>query len=85
MAGLNLTNIKKVYDKGAVSVKDFNLEIRDKEFRVLAGPCACGKSTTPPSFLDLPITCTAACFIHMWTSLLKKFPSLSTPKFIKSE
>src|SRR5690606_29050166 len=46
MAGLNLTNIKKVYDKGVVSVQDFNLEIRDKEFLVLVGPSGCGKSTT---------------------------------------
>ena len=46
MAGLNLTNVKKVYDKGVVSVKDFTLEIRDKEFLVLVGPSGCGKSTT---------------------------------------
>ncbi|QHJ69172.1 ABC transporter ATP-binding protein [Planococcus halotolerans] len=46
MAGLNLVNIKKVYDKGVVSVQDFNLEIRDKEFLVLVGPSGCGKSTT---------------------------------------
>src|SRR5690606_3479583 len=46
MAGLNLVNIKKVYDKGVVSVQDFTLEIRDKEFLVLVGPSGCGKSTT---------------------------------------
>ncbi|XKE95331.1 sn-glycerol-3-phosphate ABC transporter ATP-binding protein UgpC [Metaplanococcus flavidus] len=46
MAGLNLVNIKKVYEKGVVSVQDFNLEIRDKEFLVLVGPSGCGKSTT---------------------------------------
>ncbi|MFD1030117.1 ABC transporter ATP-binding protein [Metaplanococcus flavidus] len=46
MAGLNLVNIKKVYDKGVVSVQDFSLEIRDKEFLVLVGPSGCGKSTT---------------------------------------
>ncbi|MGI2328101.1 ABC transporter ATP-binding protein [Planococcus sp. YIM B11945] len=46
MAGLNLVNIRKEYDKGVVSVKDFNLEIRDKEFLVLVGPSGCGKSTT---------------------------------------
>ncbi len=28
------------------AVKDFNLEIRDKEFLVLVGPSGCGKSTT---------------------------------------
>lgn len=46
MAGLTLVNIKKEYDKGVVSVQDFNLEIRDKEFLVLVGPSGCGKSTT---------------------------------------
>lgn len=46
MAGLTLKGIKKVYDKDVVVVKDFNLEIRDKEFLVLVGPSGCGKSTT---------------------------------------
>ncbi|QHJ69190.1 MULTISPECIES: sn-glycerol-3-phosphate ABC transporter ATP-binding protein UgpC [Planococcaceae] len=46
MAGLTLVNLKKVYDKGVVSVQDFNLEVRDKEFLVLVGPSGCGKSTT---------------------------------------
>lgn len=45
MAGLNLVNIKKVYDKDVVAVQDFSLEIRDKEFLVLVGPSGCGKST----------------------------------------
>ena len=46
MAELRLVGIKKVYDKDVVSVEDFNLEIRDKEFLVLVGPSGCGKSTT---------------------------------------
>ncbi|MBT2583912.1 sn-glycerol-3-phosphate ABC transporter ATP-binding protein UgpC [Planococcus sp. ISL-109] len=46
MSSLTLKNVKKVYDKGVVSVQDFNLEIRDKEFLVLVGPSGCGKSTT---------------------------------------
>ena len=46
MAGLTLKGLKKVYDKEVVVVKDFNLEIRDKEFLVLVGPSGCGKSTT---------------------------------------
>ncbi|AUD14801.1 MULTISPECIES: ABC transporter ATP-binding protein [unclassified Planococcus (in: firmicutes)] len=46
MTGLSLVNIKKKYEKDVVSVKDFNLEIRDKEFLVLVGPSGCGKSTT---------------------------------------
>lgn len=46
MAGLTLKGIRKVYDNDNVVVKDFNLEIRDKEFLVLVGPSGCGKSTT---------------------------------------
>ncbi len=46
MANLKLVNIRKVYDKDIVSVDNFNLEIRDKEFLVLVGPSGCGKSTT---------------------------------------
>ncbi|MCZ2258456.1 ABC transporter ATP-binding protein [Sporosarcina sp. G11-34] len=46
MADLRLVNIRKVYDKDIVSVDNFNLEIRDKEFLVLVGPSGCGKSTT---------------------------------------
>lgn len=46
MAELKLVNVKKVYDNKVVSVEDFNLEIRDKEFLVLVGPSGCGKSTT---------------------------------------
>ncbi|WP_250674792.1 sn-glycerol-3-phosphate ABC transporter ATP-binding protein UgpC [Paraclostridium ghonii] len=46
MAGLALKNIKKEYEKGFEVVKDFNLEVQDKEFIVFVGPSGCGKSTT---------------------------------------
>jgi len=59
MATLSLRNIEKIYpttsdetsnpnvtSEGFVAVKDFNLEIKDKEFIVLVGPSGCGKSTT---------------------------------------
>ena len=46
MASLSLKNIKKVYAKEVIAVKDFNLEIDDKEFVVFVGPSGCGKSTT---------------------------------------
>ena len=47
MAAITLKHIEKKYP-GAKdpSVKDFNLEIKDKEFMVLVGPSGCGKSTT---------------------------------------
>ncbi len=46
MAGVQLKNIVKRYPNGFTAVKDFNLDIEDKEFVVLVGPSGCGKSTT---------------------------------------
>ena len=46
MASLSLRNICKVYPNGFAAVKDFNLEIEDKEFVIFVGPSGCGKSTT---------------------------------------
>lgn len=46
MASLSLKNIYKIYEGNVVAVKDFNLEIEDKEFIVFVGPSGCGKSTT---------------------------------------
>lgn len=46
MASLSLKNVNKVYDNGFTAVKDFNLEIADKEFIIFVGPSGCGKSTT---------------------------------------
>ncbi len=46
MANLSLKSIKKVYANGFEAVKDFTMEIEDKEFIVLVGPSGCGKTTT---------------------------------------
>ena len=46
MASLSLKGIEKVYPNGFHAVKDFNLEIEDKEFIIFVGPSGCGKSTT---------------------------------------
>ncbi|MCL2323656.1 MAG: sn-glycerol-3-phosphate ABC transporter ATP-binding protein UgpC [Oscillospiraceae bacterium] len=46
MASLSLRNITKVYPGNVTAVKDFNLEILDKEFIVFVGPSGCGKTTT---------------------------------------
>lgn len=46
MASLSLMNICKKYPNGYEAVKDFNLEIADKEFIIFVGPSGCGKSTT---------------------------------------
>ncbi|OPX44973.1 trehalose import ATP-binding protein SugC [Ruminiclostridium hungatei] len=47
MAKILINHLYKIYgkEKHAV-VKDFNMEIKDKEFLVFVGPSGCGKSTT---------------------------------------
>ena len=46
MASLSLRNVTKKYPNGFEAVKEFNLEIADKEFIIFVGPSGCGKSTT---------------------------------------
>lgn len=46
MANLSLKGVYKIYSGNVTAVKDFNLEIADREFIVLVGPSGCGKSTT---------------------------------------
>ncbi|WP_099469870.1 ABC transporter ATP-binding protein [Konateibacter massiliensis] len=46
MSTLLLKNVSKIYDNGIAAVRDFNLEIKDKEFVIFVGPSGCGKSTT---------------------------------------
>ncbi len=47
MARILFNHVYKRYGKEKIpAVKDFNLEIEDKEFIVFVGPSGCGKSTT---------------------------------------
>lgn len=47
MAGVRLNHVVKKYPGNEeATVKDFHLEIKDKEFLVLVGASGCGKSTT---------------------------------------
>ena len=46
MASLSLQHINKTYPNGFEAVKDFCMEIEDKEFIIFVGPSGCGKSTT---------------------------------------
>lgn len=46
MAEIQIHNLGKTYDNGAVAVSDFNLDIQNEEFIVFVGPSGCGKSTT---------------------------------------
>jgi multiple sugar transport system ATP-binding protein len=45
MAGVTFDHVVKRYTADLTVVKDFNVEIKDKEFMVLVGPSGCGKST----------------------------------------
>ena len=38
MASLSLKGIQKIYPNGFHAVKDFNLDIEDKEFIIFVGP-----------------------------------------------
>ena len=46
MATVKLEHVYKKYPNGFEAVKDFNLDIEDKEFIIFVGPSGCGKSTT---------------------------------------
>ena len=46
MAEVKLKNIVKKYPNGFIAVKNFNLDIADKEFIIFVGPSGCGKTTT---------------------------------------
>ena len=45
-AGKESATAHEYTDEGVIAVKDFNLEIKDREFVVFVGPSGCGKSTT---------------------------------------
>lgn len=57
MADVRLYNICKTYPNGLEAVKNFTMEIEDKEFIVFVGPSGCGKSTALRMIAGLePIT-----------------------------
>ncbi len=45
MASVTFDHVVKRYTADLTVVKDFNVEVKDKEFMVLVGPSGCGKST----------------------------------------
>src|SRR5258706_7150274 len=45
MASVTFDHVVKRYTADVTVVKDFNVDIKDKEFMVLVGPSGCGKST----------------------------------------
>jgi multiple sugar transport system ATP-binding protein len=40
-----MKNVTKQFGRKVIAVKDFNLEVQDREFLVLLGPSGCGKTT----------------------------------------
>ena len=46
MSEIALRNVCKQFDPEHYGVKDFDLDIHDKEFVIFVGPSGCGKSTT---------------------------------------
>lgn len=46
MSEIALRNVCKQFDSEHYGVKEFNLDIHDKEFVIFVGPSGCGKSTT---------------------------------------
>ena len=46
MSEIALRNVGKQFDSEHYGIKDFNLDIHDKEFVIFVGPSGCGKSTT---------------------------------------
>ena len=52
MASLSLKGVQKIYPNGFHAVKDFNLEIADKEFIIFVGP----SGSVSYTHLTLPTT-----------------------------
>ena len=46
MSDISLVNVCKTYKGGHSAVKDFSLDIKNKELIIFVGPSGCGKSTT---------------------------------------
>ncbi len=63
MASVTLKNINKTYPNGFVAVKDFCLDIEDKEFVIFVGPSGCGKSTTLRMIAGLEDITSGECWI----------------------
>lgn len=69
MASLSLKNVGKTYPNGFVAVKNFNLDIADKEFIIFVGPSGCGKSYNPSKLSCTIIHSYHQFFIIHYTSL----------------
>jgi multiple sugar transport system ATP-binding protein len=63
MATLTMKNVTKKFGRNVIAVKDFNLEVKEKEFLVLLGPSGCGKTTAMRMVAGLEEVTTGQIFI----------------------
>jgi multiple sugar transport system ATP-binding protein len=63
MATLTMKNVTKQFGRNVIAVKDFNLEVQEKEFLVLLGPSGCGKTTAMRMVAGLEEVTTGNIFI----------------------
>ncbi len=68
MASVTYDHVVKRYTADLTVVKDFNVEIQDKEFMVLVGPSGCGKSTALRMLAGLGTTSRPKTAISPWFS-----------------
>ncbi len=63
MATLKMEDVTKQFGRNVIAVKDFNLEVKEKEFLVLLGPSGCGKTTAMRMVAGLEEVTTGKIFI----------------------
>ena len=63
MATLTMKNVTKIFGRNVIAVKDFNLEVKEREFLVLLGPSGCGKTTAMRMVAGLEEVTTGEIFI----------------------
>jgi len=63
MATLTMKNVTKIFGRNVIAVKEFNLEVKEKEFLVLLGPSGCGKTTAMRMVAGLEEVTTGEIFI----------------------
>lgn len=63
MATLTMKNVTKRFGRNVIAVKEFDLEVQEKEFLVLLGPSGCGKTTAMRMVAGLEEVTTGKIFI----------------------
>jgi multiple sugar transport system ATP-binding protein len=63
MATLTMENVTKRFGRNVIAVKEFDLEVKEREFLVLLGPSGCGKTTAMRMVAGLEEVTTGKIFI----------------------